>query len=207
MAFPADPQPLARRLLRAAHNRDGLPEIAVGVTFLVGAALSYAQAVLPPSSIAFKAAAVAPAVLIPALCLGAPSALQSFRRRFLMDRVGYVEPKPIERKHMALGVAFSLLTAAALFGAVTQSEQPDRWVLAGTGLAGGALAALAGRLLRFVIGGLLMAAMGMLLAFSALPLPLGFAILFGSAGLLAVASGGIVLRRFLRQPAESGESQ
>jgi hypothetical protein len=30
--FPADPDSMARRLIQSAHNRDGLPEIAVGLT-------------------------------------------------------------------------------------------------------------------------------------------------------------------------------
>jgi len=55
LSSQADPTVMARRLIQKAHNRDGLPEIAVGVSFLLVAGLIYAQVVLPPESSGFKA--------------------------------------------------------------------------------------------------------------------------------------------------------
>ena len=55
----ADPHAIAARLMQRAHNRDGLPEIAVGLIFLLSAGLIYAWAVLPPASVGFKAAVLA----------------------------------------------------------------------------------------------------------------------------------------------------
>jgi hypothetical protein len=196
---------MARRLIQRAHNRDGLPEIAVGLVFLFVGALSYAQVVLPRESIAFKGAIISLTLLIPALCLGSPRMLQWVRRRYLIHRVGYVEPKPMGRKQIGMGISLAVVIAVALFGVVFQFSQPDRWVLAGTGLLSGAIAALSGQLPRFVIGGALMAAAGIVVAFTAASLQMGLAMLFGFQGLLALVSGIAVFFRFLRQSNEPGE--
>ena len=200
---------MAKRLIQRAHNRDGLPEIAMGLTFLIVGALSYAQALLPRESTGFLAAVLVLALVTPVLCIGAPQALKWVRRRYLIERVGYVESKPIGGKRMGMGIGLALVVAVAmavaLFGAVTRSAQPDRWVLAGTGLFGGALAVLCGQLPRFVVGGVLMAVTGAAIAFSGVSLPIGFAMLFGLLGLLALVSGSVVFFRFMRQPAEPGE--
>ncbi len=105
---------------------------------------------------------------------------------------------------MAIGIMLGALVAVASFAAVTRLSQLDRWLLAGTGILGGALALFCGRLPRFVIGGVSMAAAGVLVAFSGLPLEAGLGILFRFFGLIALASGGIVFLRFVRQTIETG---
>lgn len=206
-SFPpgGDPNAIAKRLIQRAHNRDGLPEIAVGLTFLVVGALSYAQVLLPHASIGFKAAVLGLALLIPVLGIGTPPALKWVRRRYLIERVGYVEANPIGRRQIGIGITFGVVAAVVLFGVVTRYSHPDRLVLAGTGLFGGAIAALSGQLPRFVIGGVLMAATGIVIAFAGLSLEIGFAVLFGFLGLLALISGGVVFLRFIRQPIEPDE--
>lgn len=200
-----DPNALASRLIQRAHNQDGLPEIAVGLFFLIDSGLTYAQFALPHGSIAFKAVVVALAILLPALCLGTPAALRWVRRRYFIERVGYVRYKPAGRRQIGFGVLVAVLVAGALFGIVPRLARPDGWLLAGTGLFGGAIAALGGRLPRFVVNGALMAATGMILACSGVSLDLGFSILFGFAGMVCLASGGVVFLRFMHQPLESGE--
>lgn len=206
-SFPpvGDPNAIGKRLIQRAHNRDGLPEIAVGLTFLIVGALSYAQALLPRGSMGFRAAVLGLSLLIPVLCIGTPRALKWVRRRYLVERVGYVEFKPISGRQIGIGITLAVVAAVVLFGVVTQFSKPDRWVLAGTGLFGGALTALSGRLPRFVIGGVLMAATGMVIAFTGVSLQIGFAVLFGFQGLLALISGGVVFLRLIRQPVEPGE--
>jgi len=169
------------------------------------AGLSYAQVVLPRESAGFKAAVLALATLFPILCFGSPSALRRVRRRYLIGRLGYVESKPIGRKQVGIGVALAVLMTVALFGVVPQLSQPDGWILAGTGLLGGALAAWCGQLPRLVIGGLLMAAAGICIALSGASLQIGFALLFGFQGIVAFISGGVVFLRFIRGPVESAE--
>ena len=200
-----DPNAMAGRLMQSAHTRDGLPEIAVGLIFLSCAGSSYAQAMLPQGSPGFKAAVIAFSLLLAPLGFGAPWVLKWVRRRYLTERLGYVQHKPIGRKQIITGIVFGLVMAFALFGVVLRLSQPDGWLLAGTGLFGGALGAVCGRLPRFIIGGVLMAAIGMLLAFSEVSLPIGFAILFGFQGIVTLISGGVVFLRFIRQPIETGE--
>jgi len=201
----ADPHAMAARLMSRAHNRDGLPEIAVGFIFLLASGLNYAQAVLPRGSIGFNAAVLVLPLLLTLMIVGSPWALKRVRRRYLIARVGYVEPKPMDRRQIGIGVGLAVLVAAGLFGGVPRLSQPDRWLLAGTGLFGGSLVALCGRLPRFVVGGVAMAVTGVWVAFSGLPLMAGFTILFGVSGLMACISGGVVFLRFIRQPAEAGQ--
>jgi hypothetical protein len=204
-SFPHDPNAMAQRLMQSAHTRDGLPEIAVGLSFLFASGLIYAQATLRRESIGFEAAVLAFAFLFPLLCLGSPWALKWVRRRYLIERLGYVQHKPIARKQIGVGIMLGVLMAVTLFAVVTRVSRPDGWLLAGTGLFGGALAALGGRLPRFVIGGALMAVTGLVVAFSGVSLEIGFAILFGFQGLVTLIAGGLVFLRFIRQPIETGE--
>ena len=200
-----DPGALAQRLIQRAHNQDGLPEIAIGITWLLISGLICVQIALPHGSIGFKIAVLTLAILMPVLSLGTPAALRWVRRRYFIERVGYVQYKPVGWKQIGFGILVAVLMLVALFGVVPRLARPDAWLLAGTGLFGGALAALGGRLPRFFIGGLLMAAMGMILAYTGVALDVGFAILFGFAGGLSLVAGGIVCLRFMRQPPDPGE--
>jgi hypothetical protein len=100
-------------------------------------------------------------LLLTPLMLGSPWILKWVRRRYLIARVGYVESYPMGLKQIGAGIGLAVLMGVALFGVVPRLSHPDRWLLAGTGLFGGALAAYCGRLPRFVIGGALMAAAGL----------------------------------------------
>ena len=201
----SDPNAVARRLMQRAYNRDGLPEIAVGLIFLFASGLIYAQDVLPRGSMGFKLAVLAFALLLPFLIFGSPWALQRVRRRYLMERVGYVQHKPIAWRWIGFGIMLGALLAMALFGVLPRLPQLNRWLLAGTGLLGGALIAWCGRLPRFVSEGVVMAATGVFLAFAGVSLDIGFAILLGFQGLVTLVSGGVVFLRFIRQPMETGE--
>ena len=201
-----DPDAVARQLMQRAHLRDGLPEIGVGLCFLIVSGLVYGWAILPPGSAGFKAAAIAFVVLLSAFGLGTPSALRWIRRHYLIERVGCVQPRPIGQKHIATGLVGNLLMAAAILAIATRASRPDSWALAGTGVLGGALLAACGRVVRSVIFGVLMAATGIILALSGEPMDRGFAILFGPMGLLNLTSGTAVFVRFIRLPVSAGES-
>ena len=180
-------------------------ELTLGLALMSG--FIYAQAMLPRESTGFVAAVLAFAFLFPALCLGSPWALKWVRRRYLIERLGYVQHKPIGRKQIGIGVMLGVLMAVTLFGGVTRLSRPDGWLLAGTGLFGGALTAWCGRQLRFVIAGVLMAATGLIAAFSGVPLEIGFAILFGLQGLVTLISGGLVFLRVIRAPIDTGNER
>ncbi|MGP8175241.1 MAG: hypothetical protein ACLP7O_11940 [Terracidiphilus sp.] len=201
-----DPNVIANRLMQKAHNRDGLPEIAIGLCFLTVAFTMWMQVVFHPGSMGYTAGFWSFALLVPAMILGSQWAIKRVRRRFLIEKVGYVQLKPVNRKRsgIVIGIAFVVAIVAA-FAAFKGSFPPASFVLAGTGIGGGVLAALSGRLPRYVIGGVIMAATGILVAFSKVSLGAGFMILYGFMGVLSLISGCVVLVLFMRKPAEAGE--
>jgi hypothetical protein len=203
--FNETPDAIAKRLMQKAYNRDGLPEIAVGVFFLIIAGLMGLQVAFQPGSPVYKAS-VWGFVLCVILILGLQWAIKKVRRRFLTGKVGYVELKPANRELLGvtLGIA-CLVGAAAAFAASRNLFPSASWMLAGTGIFGGAIAAFAGRLPRFIIGGVMVAATGILVALSGVSLEMGLAILFVFAGLLSLLSGCVVFSILLRQSTEAGE--
>jgi hypothetical protein len=179
----ANPDQVANSLIQKAHNRDGLPEIAIGITFLAVAGLLWADVVLPPGSPWHRTGALVFGLVVPTLILGSQWAIKKVRRRYLIEKVGYVEFKPANRKRsfLVMGIAFAVAIAAA-FAAFKGAFPPASWFLAGLGIFGGALAAIAGRIPRFVIGGVVMAVLGVLIGLSRVSLGLGQAILYGIHG-------------------------
>jgi len=130
------------------------------------------------------------------------------RRKLLVEKVGFVEMKPVPRRRSIVVAAAALVIAVAALIAAWMgkgSTPPTAWVLAGTGIGGGALLILAGRLPRSVVSGVLMAATGIVLAFSGISLEPGFAILYGTIGLVLLVSGTAVLLTLICKPAERGE--
>ncbi|MFZ0743504.1 MAG: hypothetical protein WAM85_03815 [Terracidiphilus sp.] len=196
---------IARPLMQKAHNRDGLPEIVTGAFLLLCAGLIYAQVILPRGSMGVKVTSLAFAVLVPILGFSIPWALRWVRRRFLIERVGYMQPKPITIKMIAIGILLVVGVSAVLFGIIPRLSQPHRWLISGSGLFAGAVAAFSGRSFRFVIGGILVTAAGTLIAFSGVSLESSFALLWGFAGFLSMLSGCVVFLHFIRQPIEPGE--
>jgi hypothetical protein len=77
---------------------------------------------------------------------------------------------------------------------------PASWFLAGLGIWGGALAAYAGKTPRFVIGGGVIAVVGIVVGLSKVSLGAGEAILYGITGMLSLASGVMALLLFICKP-------
>ena len=129
----------------------------------------------------------------------APWAIKWVRRRFLMEKVGFVELKPVPKKLLILVLCVAFVIAAAMAWAVSiRALSPGGWMVAGTGIAWGLLAIYAGRLPRYVIGGVLMAVAGIGLGFSGVSYEMGSLILYGSMGILSLISGCVVLLLFVR---------
>jgi hypothetical protein len=209
-SFPSHPDPdrLAKQLIQRAYNRDGLPEIVVGVLFLLVSGLLYAQAVLPKGTLAFRAAVLTFALGLPAAILGSESFLKWLRRRYLIRRSGYVQYAPSEPKHIRRGIAIAVGASALVVIMAIVVGPPGPSLVAVTGVLGGALTALSGRSPRFIAGGAVMALAGLALAYAALPLPLGMAILFGFQGVVVLLSGGLTFARFLvRTSARPGSDE
>ncbi|MGA3045071.1 MAG: hypothetical protein ABSD67_00485 [Terracidiphilus sp.] len=203
-----NPDVIANRLIQKAQHRDGLPEILIGLAFLILAATMWVQLVFPQGSQPYKAAIWVLGLGVPALMLSSQWIIKKVRRKFLIEKVGFVAMKPVNRKraYIAVSIAFAIAVAAAFAAYLGRgSFPPTAWLLAGTGIGGGALMVLAGRLPRFAVGGMLMAATGIVLAFSGVSLELGFAILYGAIGLLLFVSGTTVFLILVCKPAETKE--
>jgi hypothetical protein len=201
----ADLGALAAELLQRAHLCDGLPEISAGLILMMVSGVLYMQVVFPRGSAEYQTAAYLFTFGLPVLCLGAPWVLKQIRRRYLMDRFGYVEFKPWSRKRRGVATAIAAAVAVVLAVAVVRTSQPDGWLLAGTGVLSGSLAVMSGRLPRFMIFGALVAGVGIWLALAGFSMERGFPILFGGSGVLALISGGIAFALFIRQPVETGD--
>ncbi len=201
-----DPGSLARRLMQRAHNRDGLPEIAIGAFLLLVSAIQlglfYARQ-KPLLQVALGLAMVA--AIVPG-GLVMPQIIKWLRRRFLVAREGYFESRMSPAKRIGIGAGFAM-GAAVAFSAMMAVKHgivpPDRWLLAGTGFFAGVLTPLCGQSTRFVVEGLLMAAAGVAIGFSGVSLTAGFALLFGFMGAVSLVSGLAALKHFMRQTAES----
>jgi len=196
-----DPKALAHRMMQRAHNRDGVPEIAIGVAFIVQALLVFLQSLQPAGSIVYKGLALALAVFVPAVGLTVGAVIQRFRRHYLLDRFGYLETRRVGLRSMLFGIVFAAMLAV-LIGLIFRFSVSDQWVLAGAGILGGALAAFCGKLPRFIVHGGLIATIGLMAAYERLSLLLGFALMFGLSGIAILVSGSVVFARFMRQSGE-----
>ena len=199
----ANPDAAARRLLHIANNRDGLPEIAIGTILLTTAFLIWLQVAYPRGSFAYRSSWWGMMLLVAPMIGGSQWAIKWMRRRFLIEKVGYVELKPAPKRLLIIVTCIALVVAAAMTWAVyLRVLPPSGWMVAATGIAWGLLAAYAGRLRRYVIGGILMAAMGICLGLSKVSFEMGSLILYGSIGMLSLVSGCVVLLHFLSMPTE-----
>lgn len=120
-----DPSTTAQCLMQRTYNQDGLPEIAVGFTFLVISGLNYALSAQPRGSSGFKTAVIALAVVMPLIALSTPAILRWVRGRYLMARVGYVAHKPIRLQQIGFGITLSVLMVSTLFVVETRLSRPD----------------------------------------------------------------------------------
>jgi hypothetical protein len=197
----ADPDAAARRLMHIAHNRDGLPEIAIGTILLTTAFFIWLQVAYPRGSFAYRSSWWGMMLLMVPMIGGSQWAIKWMRRRFLIEKVGYVELKPAPKRLLII-VACIAFAAAMAWAVYLRVLPPSGWMVAGTGIAWGLLAAYAGRLPRYVVGGVLMAALGICLGLSRVSYEKGSLILYGSMGMLSLVSGCVVLLHFLRMPNE-----
>lgn len=201
-----DPDAAVRRLMRRAHNRDGLPEIYIGAVLLTNAFLIWLQIGHPRGSFVYGASWWGMMLVIIPMIGVAQWAIQWVRRRFLIENVGLVELKPVPKKVLIIVTCVALAVAAAMAWAVSVRALPiGGWLVAGTGMAWGLLAVYAGRLPRYVVGGILMAVAGICLGFSGVSYEVGSLVLYGSMGILALISGCVVLLHFVRMQDEESD--
>ncbi len=217
------PNAIANRLMEKAEYRDGLQEIAIGLLILAFAGMTGLPMVFK-GSFGSTASFWGIMLLVLMLSFGSQWAIKKVRKRFLAEQIGYVKLKPVNWKR--LGIRFGIiLVASCVFGAIVSFAMvkiviatikgggaihwglftPAGWALVGNGIFYAAIMIFRVRVPRYVIGGVIMAALGILLAVLGISLNVGLTILFGFAGLFALISGSVVFFLTLRQPAEPGE--
>ena len=218
-----NPDAIANRLMEKAEYSDGLQEIVIGLMILMFAGMTGLPMVFKGP---FSSMASLSGICLLLFTMGFRSqwAIKKVRKRFLAGKMGYVKRKPVNRKRLGIrlgiivGLAFIIAALATfvMFKVVIANHKggasahwrlfpPANWLLVGTGLLGGAIMVFRVRSPRYVIGGVIMAALSILLAFSKVSPNVGLTILCGFAGLLALISGSVVFFLVLRQPVEPGE--
>ncbi|MFZ0301487.1 MAG: hypothetical protein WAL75_02330 [Terracidiphilus sp.] len=204
-----DPDRLAGRLIQRAWNRDGLPEIAIGLFFLLLSADFAAQLLLEKKWPVIRTTPVATFLIFPLTFL-MPYAVKWARNRYLIKRTGYVEvkaPTVTGRVRMAAIATIIAIVAVIAVVAAIQGLAPlsSRWILAGAGVFCGVLLPISGRELRFVFSGASIAVTGILLRIYDAGFGIGWMILYGVGGAITVVSGTVVLLRFLSHSREVGD--
>ncbi len=200
-----NPSVVARRLMQQAHNRDGLPEIFVGIGLLIGSGMSWSD-LLPHRSLERQITLCASILGVMACCLFAGPLLKWLRNRYLFERVGYVQLRTDGRKTgVAVLVAIAVAAAVALAALATHSAEPMKWLIAVCGLMIGMFQVIVVRTTRFIVNGSIAVIAGFSLAWSSLSFAMSLAIFFDLVGALEFITGGVVLLRFLRQPVQEGE--
>lgn len=204
-----DPDRLAGRLIQRAWNRDGLPEIAIGLFFLFLSAAFVAQHIVERKWPVYRAIPDVIFLIFPLTFL-LPHAVRWARNRYLIERTGYVEVMPPTvkgRVRMASIAAIIAIVAvvAAVIAIRNLAPLSSRWIVAGAGVFCGALLPICGRELRFVFSGAAVAVTGILLGIYGVDFGIGWTILYGAGGAITVISGSVVLLRFLGRTPESGD--
>jgi hypothetical protein len=201
-----DPKIAAERLMQRAYNRDGLPELTIGLAWLAMASLVYGAEAIPKGSPAFVADILGFAFGCPLLTIGAPRFVKWVRGRYLTGRLGYVRPKRRERAPLGHRVLLAIATGCVVFCVVFLGDllfkNRNQWILALVGLFGGAIQIGFGwryGVKRFVVTGLFLALFGAALSLTGLRLGIAMAAWLGAAGLVEFVTGGVVLLRFLAE--------
>ena len=205
LSAETNPSAVARRLMQQAHNRDGLPEIFVGIGLLIGSGMSWSD-LLPHHSLERQITSFASTLGVVVYCLLAGPLLKWLRNRYLIEKVGYVQLGTDRRKtSLAVVVAIAVAAAVALAFLAIHPAESTKWLIALCGLMMGLFHVIVGRATRFIVNGVITVIAGFALAWSSLSLAMSLAIFFDLVGTLELITGSIVLLRFLRQPVQEGE--
>src|SRR5580700_4359539 len=99
------PDAIANRLMNKAEYRDGLQEIAIGVLILafVGLTLSPVGFKL----LIYKSFSWGGLLLIP-IGFGSQWVIKKVRKRYLIEKVGYVKLKPVNQKRLGIRLGIVL---------------------------------------------------------------------------------------------------
>lgn len=198
----ANPDALARRMVLCAHNRDGLPEIVVGVSFLIAAAMN--GTTLAIHGRAAGVLLLVFGVLIIVLGLTANQIVEWTRRRFLLQWVGYVQLRSRGKKPAVIAGIFAAVIGAIAVVAFRHFEPSGRLLVLVCGAFVGILQIVIGRLMRFWIAGGLILCVALVIATANWSTGLSLAAFFVCAGAINLIAGGITFFRLLQKRADIG---
>jgi hypothetical protein len=199
-----DPKIAAERLMQRAYNRDGLPELAIGLILMLYASFMFGISTLMkggwPASIAFM---LGSGLGLPLLGWTIQQRLSGWvRSRYLTPRLGYVRHKPREREPVWHVILLSLACAFVMGPGFLIFKRWDKWFLLLAGCCWGAGRIGFGRRLgvpRFVVTGILSALLGGALSLTNLTVGIAVPAWFGATGLVEFASGCVVLFHLLAE--------
>jgi hypothetical protein len=200
----ANPDALGHRMVQCAHNRDGLPELVAGVTFVIASGMCWPEAIFRgrPGGLL----GLAFTVLVLVMCGIANWLITSIRQRYLLPWVGYVKlhRRRYPKSTMVIVFVQALVVAGAIAALMRYLEARDHklLLLPINGIFIGTFQFIAGRLPRFWITGTLAICAGIGLAFTNWSFELCLALLYSFVGIVELTAGGIVLAHLLQQRTE-----
>lgn len=191
---------------------DGIVELSLGGMFFLLGVYFGIQGYLGEGSQASVIMQVGLFVLIFAGIVGVQRVVNALKARLTYPRTGYVEYRKDgqdikQRRNIFMGVALALVAASIILFDFFRNF--DSMIL-GTGVMVGAVfIALRGKstgVTRFYVLGVFSILLGVGLSFDKLPQEYNLALFYSLFGVAVMISGGLVLRRYLREnpmPAES----
>ena len=190
----------AERRTRAYWVADGSAELAVGLVFaLIGLMFVIEAGLQEGSSWQGLSAYGLPVITIGGYFLS-KWLVNSIKERITYPRTGYVAyPEPSRRQQLMSG-AVAAVVAFAVGYAIIIGADFEAWLPALQGLAIGVLMFLIGQRMsvtRFTVFAMLSVAIGVLAVWASVGPIAGSGWVFGGVGVVMMASGGYVLRRFL----------
>jgi hypothetical protein len=200
----ANPDALARKMMQCAHNRDGLPEMVMGIGLLAGSGMCWPDVLFKGKP--QQAWGLAFSGLVCLICAMGNWLIKSLRQRYLLPWIGYVELRPYPRRKKVLAAVIALSTAIGLGAMALKVELNDvkMWLLPAVGIMFGGFTAIVGRLPRFWITGGLAFCLGIALPLTHMEFELCMALFFLIMGIVELFTGAIVLVRLLHHRHEAG---
>ncbi len=184
---------------------DGIVELSLGGMFFLLGVYFGIQGYLGEGSQASVIMQVGLFVLIFAGIVGVQRVVNALKARLTYPRTGYVEYRKDgqdikQRRNIFMGVALALVAASIILFDFFRNF--DSMIL-GTGVMVGAVfIALRGKstgVTRFYVVGVFSILLGVTLSLDKLPQEYNLALFYGLLGIAIMVSGGIVLRRYLRE--------
>lgn len=213
-AESADPAVLAFQLMHRAHLQDGLPELFIGIMLLVLGASFWVQILLVPSMMMTSLFLMLTIAFV-LLCFRSTALVKWIRRRYLVERVGYIESRldePSKRRHKRKQLAILLASLSLLMVIMVMDLlnilplNLGRSIILFLGIVFCGAFLSFGTAYRFKVNGILALIAGLFLAFREPPLQTAVASFLTAVGSVNLISGLFVFFRFMRRTSEDARA-